>query len=419
MKPAKRFLVLGIVLLLALASGARAGAQIAKNTEAWVGSWMTSQQVPEPRNSIAPDDLRDATMRQVIRLSVGGPELRVHISNDFGTRPLRFVSVHIARAVAPGSSAIVPGSDRELTFSGAASVTVPAGAEYISDPIKYPVAPLTNLAISFYLEEPPARETGHPGSRTTTYYEHGNFVSAASMPGANQVEHWYQISGVDVLAPAGSAAVVALGDSITDGHATTTNGNNRWTDVLAERLLAAPATRHIGVLNAGIGGNRVLLDGLGPNALARFNRDVLAPAGVRWVIVFEGVNDLGTFGFHGAASPQANRDLVNSILSAYQQMITRAHAHGIKVIGATITPFEGSFYNRRPGSAIGADWEAINSWIRAPGHFDSVLDFAKVVADPTQPDRLLPAYDSGDHLHPNPAGYRALADSIPLTLFAR
>lgn len=419
MRIAKKIFLLGAVLLAALALGAGAGAQTAKNREVWVGSWASSQQIPEPRNSITPDDLRDATMRQVVRLSVGGAELRVHISNDFGTQPLRFESVHIARAVAPGSSAIEPGTDRALTFSGSESVTVPAGAEYISDPIKYPVAPLTNLAISFYIEAPPAQETGHPGSRTTTFYEHGDLVSAASMPGANEVEHWYQISGVDVLEPAGAAAVVALGDSITDGHATTTNGNNRWTDVLAERLQASPATRKTGVLNAGIGGNRVLLDGLGPNALARFNRDVLAPAGVRWVIVFEGVNDLGTFGFQGAASPQANEDLVKSLISAYQQMITRAHAHGIEVIGATITPFEGSFYDRRPGLPVEADWKEINAWIRAPGHFDAVLDFAKVIEDPSQPDRLLPAYDSGDHLHPNPAGYRALGDSIPLTLFER
>ena len=409
------------ILLLAVATclgGASAWGQTAPNAPVWVGSWATSQQIPEPQNSLAPDDLRDATVRQIVRLSVGGTTLRVHLSNAFGTEPLRFTSVHIARPLSPATSAIDPASDRALTFAGSPEVTIPAGAEYISDPIDYPVAPLSSLAIAFHLDEPPARETGHPGSRATSYYVHGDEVSAASLPDAKTVEHWYQIAEVDVLEPAGAAAVAALGDSITDGHATTTNGNNRWTDVLAERLQASPATRTIGVLNEGIGGNRVLLDGLGPNALARFNRDVLAPAGVRWLIVFEGINDLGTLTREGEVPAAEHHALVSRILAAYQQMIVRAHAHGIRVIGATITPDGGSEYYH-PGPASEADREAINAWIRAPGHFDAVIDFDKVVRDPSQPDRLLPAFDCGDHLHPNPAGYRAMAEAIPLGLFAR
>lgn len=418
MKPAKpAALVLTLAAVLFLPS-AIAHSQIEQIGQVWAGSWAASQQIPEPQNSLPPDALRDATVRQVVHLSIGGNILRVHISNAFGTQPLRFTSVHIARAVAPGSSAIEPGTDHALTFGGSAEVTVPAGAEYISDPTTFPVAPLSNLAISFHLDSPPSRETGHPGSRTTSYYIQGDLVSAPSLPGAQHVEHWYQIAGVDVEAPAKAASIVALGDSITDGHATTTNGNDRWTDVLAERLQASPALRDIGVLNQGIGGNHILTDGLGPNALARFDRDVLAQAGVRWLIVFEGVNDLGGLTRNGPVSPAEHTALVHNILSAYQQMIMRAHAQGIRVIGATITPFGGSDYYH-PDAATEADLHAINAWIRSPGHFDAVLDFAKVVRDPAHPQQLLPAYDCGDHLHPNPAGYKALADSIPLSLFTR
>ena len=220
-----------------------------------------------------------------------------------------------------------------------------------------------------------------------------------------------------MLAPPGAAAIVALGDSITDGHASTINGNDRWTDVLAERLGTSASTRSIGVLNQGIGGNHLLTDGLGPNALARVDRDVLAQAGVRWLILFEGVNDLGDLTRNGEVSAAEHSALMGRILSAYEQIIVRAHTHGIRVIGGTITPFGGSDYYH-PGPASESDRQAINAWVRAPGHFDEVIDFDKVVRDPQQPDHLLPAFDCGDHLHPNPAGYRAMGDAIPLALFA-
>ena len=263
------------------------------STEHWIGTWASSQQVPEPANALPVDQLRDATLRQIVHLSVGGSELRVHLSNAFGTAPLQIDSVHIARPLSPASDEIDATTDKALTFAGSSDVIIPAGAEYISDPVEYPVAALSNLAITFHLSEPPAQQTGHPGSRATSYVVHGNLVSAATLPNATKVDHWYQIAGVDVTGPVDALSIVALGDSITDGHATTTNGNDRWTDVLAERLQRAAATNHIGVLNQGIGGNHLLTDGLGPNALARFNRDVLAQTGVRYVIVFEGVNDLG------------------------------------------------------------------------------------------------------------------------------
>ncbi|MGH9626397.1 MAG: SGNH/GDSL hydrolase family protein, partial [Bryobacteraceae bacterium] len=230
------------------------------------------------------------------------------------------------------------------------------------------------------------------------------------------IDHWYFISGVDVAAPRKAFAVAILGDSITDGHASTTNGNNRWTDVLARRLQANPATRDIGVLNEGIGGNRVLLDGLGPNALARFNRDVIAQPGVRYFIVLEGVNDLGMLTRNRKMPASAHRKMVHRIIGAYSQMIERAHEHGIEAIGATIMPYAGSDYYH-PGPASEADREAINKWIRAPGHFDAVIDFAKIMRDPAHPSHLRPAYDSGDHLHPSPKGYRVMGDAVPLTLF--
>jgi hypothetical protein len=265
----------------------------AGSPQVWIVSWAASQQIPEPHNALPSDDLRDATVRQIFHLSAGGSMLRVHVSNAFGTEALRFTAVHIARPLSPSAAAIDPKTERALTFSGLPDVTVPPGADYVSDPIEYRVAALSDLAVTIHLDTPPTTETGHPGSRATSYVVHGNVVSAANVADAKQVEHWYQISAIDVLAGKGAAAVVVLGDSITDGHGATTNGNDRWTDVLAARLEASRKTRNIGVSNQGIGGNHLLTDGLGPNALARFDRDVLAQAGVRWLIVFEGVNDLG------------------------------------------------------------------------------------------------------------------------------
>ena len=231
------------------------------------------------------------------------------------------------------------------------------------------------------------------------------------------MDHWYQVSAIDVLAPAAAASVVALGDSITDGHGATTNGNDRWTDVLAARLQSAAETRNVGVSNQGIGGNHLLTDGLGPNALSRFDRDVLAPAGVRWLIVFEGVNDLGGLARNGEVTPAEHNALVARVLAAYQQIISRAHAHGIRVMGATITPYVGSEYYH-PGPLSEADRQAVNTWIRAAGNFDAVVDFDAVVRDSQSPDHLLPAYDCGDHLHPSPAGYRAMGEAVPLSWFA-
>jgi lysophospholipase L1-like esterase len=398
--------------------GARSQAQRVPMAQVWVSSWGASQQIPEPQNALTADDLTDATVRQVFHLSVGGAAVRVHLSNAFGTETLHISSVHIAGPVSPASSSIDPASDRPLIFAGSAEAVIPPGAELISDPVEYSVLPLSDLAVTFHLQVPPSRQTGHPGSRATSYYVHGEKVSAATLLEPKHVDHWYQVSEIDVLAAPGAATVVALGDSITDGHGATTNGNDRWTDVLAGRLQGSAASRNVGVSNQGIGGNHLLTDGLGPNALARFDRDVLAPTGVRWAIVFEGVNDLGGLARDGEVPAVQHTALVERVIAAYQQIVARAHAHGLRVFGATITPYVGSGYYH-PGPLSEADRQEVNRWIRAIGNFDAVIDFDNVVRDPQHPDQLLPSYDCGDHLHPSPAGYKAMGDAIPLSLFDR
>jgi lysophospholipase L1-like esterase len=384
----------------------------------WVASWTASQQLVEPDNMLDPADLRDATLRQIVHLSLGGFELRLCLSNRFGNVPLQVTSVHIARPVSPASSKIAQGSDETLTFSGSPQVTIPAHADYISDPVSFAVSALSDVAITLHFDAAPGEQTGHPGSRSTSYLTPGDFVSAIELSKAKTVDHWYFISEVDVAAPAEAGAIVAFGDSITDGHGATTNVNNRWPDVLAQRLQSETSTRTLAVLNEGISGNRLLTDRLGPNALSRLNHDVIAQPGVRYVIVLEGINDIGMLTSNGEVSGVQHAALVRGMLAAYKQIIDRAHTHGIKAIGATLLPFVGSdFYH--PGPASEADRQAVNDWIRNSGYFDAVIDFDKLIRDPKHPERFLPAFDLGDHLHPSPAGYEAMAQSVPLSLFAQ
>jgi lysophospholipase L1-like esterase len=384
----------------------------------WVGSWAASQQIPEPQNALPSDDLRDATLRQIVHLSIGGDTLRVHLSNAFGTSDLHLTSVHIAAPLTASGSAIDPTTDHALHFLGREDVVIPPGAEYISDPVELHVAPLADLAISLYLEAPPAQQTGHPGSRATSYVTHGDVVASPELASAKKIEHWYFISGVEVAAEMKSFAIVALGDSITDGHGATTNGNDRWPDILAKQLQGNRATRTVGVLNHGIGGNHLLTDGLGPNVLARFDRDVLAQPAVRYLIVLEGINDLGGLARKTGVTPAQHDELVRRMIGSYEQVVERAHAHGIKVIGATILPDTGSDYYH-PDTSNEADRQKVNAWIRAAGHFDAVVDLDKLTADPQNPARLLPAYDSGDHLHPSPAGYKVMGEAFSTRLFAK
>ena len=399
-----------VVILLSVAS-------IAEPKQAhWVGSWATSQQLAESGNAIPAADLKDVTLRQIVHLSIGGTELRLRLSNRFGAIPVRFTAVHLARPFSPNSSRIDPASDIALKFSGRPDVIIPAGADYLSDPITYPMRPSADLAISFHLEEIPATQDGHLLSRATSYLVHGNHVSQTNFSEAREIEHWYYLAGVEVQASPGALAVVALGDSITDGRGSTTNANNRWTDVLAHRLADSSSTKHIAVLNHGIGGNQLLGEGAGPNALARFDQDVLSQAGVRHLMILEGINDIGTLTKKEEQPPAEHDELVHRMIGAYEQLIMRAHTQGIKVTGCTILPFAG---NRayHPGANSEKDRQRVNDWIRTSGRFDFVVDFDQLVRDPKDPQHMLTKYDSGDHLHPSPEGYAVMGEAVPLSNF--
>ena len=383
----------------------------------WTGSWAAAQQLPEVSNQLPPEALQNTTLRQTVHLSTGGTTIRVRISNAYGAAPMHLTAVHVARPMRGLLGVIVPETDVALTFGGHGDVTIPAGADVFSDPLPFPVAPLSDLTISLHYDSLLSQPTGHPGARAATFIAPGDQVSAATPAPYTMLEHWYFIAAVEVQGPQAHSAVVALGDSITDGRGSVPNANNRWPDYLARRLAADPATRDIGVLNMGIGGNRVLLDGLGPSTLARFDHDVLSQDGVRWLILFEGVNDLGTLTREAPATPAEHDALVARLLVAYAQIVQRAHDHGIKVMAATVTPFMGFAYYH-PTAENEADRQALNAWLRAPGHADALVDFDAAVRDPAAPDHLLPAYDVGDHIHPSVEGYRVLADMIPLSFFA-
>nr|WP_315588565.1 SGNH/GDSL hydrolase family protein [Sphingomonas psychrotolerans] len=403
-----------LCLLTALCLGSTAAAQ---DRPHWVASWATSQMIPTGENVAPAEDLTDATIRQIIRVTIGGQKLRVRLSNAFGTAPLTIDAAGVALSADNTSSRILPASARVLRFGGHTAVTIPAGADYLSDPVDLPVAAGADLAVTLHLPVAPERQTGHPGARAHSHFAHGNQVAAEALAGAKTATRWYVIGGVEVDAP-GAVALVILGDSITDGYGVQPNTNARWPDRLAVRLRANPATRHLAVLNAGIGGNRLRLDGNGPNALARFEREVLTPPGVTHLLVIEGINDLGTLTREATATPEQHAALVREMTGVLAQIVARARAHGIKVIGGTIMPDGASAYYH-PDAANEADRAAVNAWIRAPGNFDAVIDFDAAMRDPATPTRLRPDLDSGDGLHPSIAGYQAMADAVPLDLFAR
>lgn len=397
---------------LLLAGG---GADARTSATRWIASWGSAQMIPEGENALPADAANAVTLRQVVRLSAGGGEIRVRFSNRFGTRPLPIGAAHVARAAKPGTPRIEGGV--ALTFSGHADAVIPAGAEIYSDPVSLNLAPGADLAISLYLPEAPEPQTGHPGARATSFLLTGQHVADTDLPGARPTTRWYLIADVEVAAATNVGTVVAIGDSITDGYGVEPERNTRWTDVFAQRLRSEARTRGIGVVNAGIGGNRILLDGLGPNLMARFDRDVIARSGVRWAIVLEGINDLGTLTRDAPATPEQHRALVRQVTAAYRQLAERAHAHGIKLIGGTVMPFGGNSYYH-PAPELEAARQEINRFIRTSGTFDAVIDFDKVMRDPAQPDRLAPALDSGDHLHPSEAGYRKMGEAVPLGLFS-
>ncbi len=376
----------------------------------WMHTWTAMPQLTEPHNMPpAPfTQLADTTLRQTVHVTVGGSKLRVRFSNAFGGAavPLTAAAVALPAEGRAGVPAIVPGSSRPLTFGGRASVVVPVGAQVVSDPVPFTLAPGANLSISAYLAtgQDSTALTSHPGSRTTSYLVNGDAVGSADLPGAVPVDHWYLISGVEVESSA--PGVVIVGDSLTDGRGSTTNGNDRWPDQLFARH------PRLAVLNQAAGGNRVLNDGLGPSVLARLDRDVLATSGADRLILFQGVNDLGT----APATDAGQRQVTADLLVAYQQIVVRAHAVDIPVLGATITPFGRNEGYDDPAGLRERSRQAVNDRIRRGRLFDAVLDFDAAVRDPAVPRQLAAAYDTGDHLHLNPAGYAALARAVPLKL---
>lgn len=411
--------VVSTALAMAILAVRPVGAQSGGGHLQWVGTWATAP-VGRPQNPATPAapapgqpapavpapflHFSNQTLRQIVHTSFGGERVRVVLSNAYGTAPLTVGGAHVA--LRDKEAAIVPQADRPLTFGGRPSVVIPAGAVVFSDAVGLTVPPLADLAIDLYLPEStytPSPLTVHTGAQQTNYVSPaGNHAGETVMPVMTTTSSWFLLTRVEVMAPETVGAIVAFGDSITDGTNSTSDTNNRWPDHLARRLVANNIK--MAALNAGIGGNRVLGDGGSVNALARLDRDVLTQTGVKFVVFMMGINDIRQVD----SSPGAA-----DLIAAHQQIIERAHARGLKIYGATLTPFEGNRFTPERE----AKRQALNQWIRTGKMYDAVIDFDAITRDPAQPTKFLPAYDSGDHLHPGPAGYKAMADSIDLGLF--
>jgi len=402
-----------------------------KGQERWVATWATAQalvrqaparQVTAAAPAPAPAPAGPATMpqaigargfnnqtvRMIVRTSIAGKRLRVRLSNAFGGTPVAVGTAHIA--IRGKESAIVPDSDRSLSFNGKPGCTLAPGVVLFSDPVDLNVPAVTDLAVSLYFPGETGPPTTHATALHNTYIsKEGDTTAKAEMAEPTITQSYYWLAGVDVAAAADAAVLVTFGDSITDGARSTSETNHSWPALLAARLAAGKETAKIGVANMGIGGNRVLRDGSGASALARWDRDVLSQPGVKWVTVMEGINDIGR-----EATIPAEAVTADELIGAYKQLIEQAHAHGVQVIGCTLTPYEGAGYYRENGEAVRS---AVNTWIRTSGAFDAVVDFEAATRDAANPKRLRAEFDPGDHLHPNDAGYQAMADAFDLGIF--
>jgi lysophospholipase L1-like esterase len=398
-------------LILATAGVLSLAAIATAEQPVWTGSWAAAPVAASPSdNVIGP---KGNTYRDIVHLSLGGKAIRLRISNEFGTTPLTVANTHVA--ISGGAGTTEPTTDHAATFGGVASVTIPVGTFAVSDPIPMPVQPFADLAVSLFVPaQAGATLTLHNVASSTNYVAAGDVAAAASFNGATKVSHWYLLKGVDVDADPRAASVVVIGASISDGYHSTPDKNLRWPDDLAARLQANPATSHIGVLNQGISGARILHDGTGPSALSRLDRDVLAQTGAKYMIVSLGTNDIGRTFFPRA--PNETPVTAEQLKWGLQQIVARAHARGIHVIATTLNPYEGADFYNAPGDQMR---QAFNTYVRTCGIFDGVIDFERATRDPSHPTRFLPAFDSGDHLHPNDAGYKAMADTIDLKLFTR
>lgn len=388
----------------------------------WVATWGTAQLLVRPlppatppatppaKQAPAAQGFTNQTVRMIVRTSIGGQRLRIKVENAFNSAPVTIGAAHIA--LRAKDSEIVAASDRALTFNGKPGCILSPGVVRLSDPVDLKVAPLTDLAVSLYFPGETGPPTSHGTGLHTTYISReGDFTGQPAIADAATTLSYYYLAAVDVEAPAGAAALVTFGDSITDGTASTPNSDHNWPSLLAARLAKNKKTASVGVANMGIGGNRVLYDGSGASALARLDRDVLSQSGVKWVMLLEGINDIGRVGTNTPEAPTAD-----GLIAAYKQLIEIAHTHGIAVIGCTLTPYEGAGYSREPGEAVR---QAVNTFIRTGGAFDAVVDFEAATRDSGNPKRFRAAFDPGDHLHPNDAGYQAMADAVDLAIFTR
>lgn len=384
----------------------------------WVATWAAaaSPQLPSEEARVKGHlELENETIREIVHTSIAGNMIRLRLSNQFGHEPVSIGAVHVG--ICAQGSQIAPGSDRAVTFSGEAAFTIPANAPFISDTIKLKVPAASNLCISIFVPKKTTAAGIHYAAQQKNFLASGDATAAENFPDSTTMESWLFLGGVDVAAPE-SATVVAFGDSITDGAASTVDANHRWPNILADRLLAAH--KDVAVVDEGIGGNRILHDagekviGFGVNGLARFERDALGQPGAKYVIVLEGINDLG---HAGNSAPVSEAVTADDLIAGLKQMIERAHEHQIKIFGATLTPFEGTPFAGYYTPEKEKERERLNDWIRSGGAFDGVIDFEKAVRDPANTLRILADYNSGDHLHPNDAGYKAMGDAVNLALF--
>jgi lysophospholipase L1-like esterase len=408
------FTILSFTVLVASALNARAAE--------WIATWGAAPEPPTAAGGRFPatPSFANQTIREVVRISAGGQRLRIRFTNAYGTKPLRIGAARVALADASGTAR--EATARAVLFAGEPNASIPPGAPLLSDPIDLPVQPLSTLSISIYLPEDTGPCTCHAVGMQTAYVSgSGDFTAKPFTPARTMTARAF-ISGVEVEAGGPAKAIVVLGDSISDGVGSTANANRRWPDLLAERL--ATRADHVGwgIVNMGISGNRILSDGAGQSALARFDRDVLSVPGAAYVIVFEGVNDLGIsyghptgpFAEYFKRLSSGDKATAKTLIAGYRQIIARAHAKGLKVFGATIAPYGGAVYYSEEGEA---QREIINRWIRSSDAFDAVVDFDAVLRDPSQPTQMPPAMHAGDHLHGSDAGYAAVARSIDLSLF--
>ena len=373
----------------------------------WVATWTASPYAGPPRPPRDSVDRTPTFVQQTVRLivhtSIGGDRARIRVSNEYGDRPLAIGAAHIA--VRDSAASIMTNTDRALTFGGKGAMTLRPGAVAMSDPVSLDVPKLADLAVSLYVTDSARMVTRHPAAYQTNYVRHGDVTGERTFMPETSIVQWPFLVGVDVHHAAATGVIVTFGNSITDGAGSTRDANRRWPNVLAQRLLSS-AEPPKGVANAGIGGNRVLSFGAGPSALARFDRDVLMTPGVTHIILLEAINDIGASARDGTTA--------DDLIQGYRQLIDRAHDRGLVIIGATLTP-------NGPRNTVTPELEAkrvaVNAFIRAPGNFDAVIDFDAVTRDPAHPAQFLPAYDSGDHLHPSDAGYKAMGEAIDLALF--